>query len=275
MKMEECRHGNQAPQDMLLTLPESQGGLGRHKCPNCAYQFGIAEVDQKIAAQGKIIPCAHGNYAPEGLLIQLGESQGGSGRHKCVICAYQAGRANARGLAHEDAWVPRQKEQKGSIEKIATPTAKLATRDPDWWKQEAERRKEIGDLGEALVLEYEKSYLISMNRPDLANRVTHVSKDEGDHMGYDVRSYGADGVVKYIEVKTTTRGIESPFYMTENERMFSVAHVGTYCVYRLFGLDEALEKASFYIIDGDIMEKLELQPISYQVMLKGIQATIE
>jgi len=35
MRMEECRHGNKAPLDMLLALPESQGGLGRHKCPNC------------------------------------------------------------------------------------------------------------------------------------------------------------------------------------------------------------------------------------------------
>jgi len=157
MKMEKCRHGTRAPKKMLIGLPELQGGLGRHKCANCAYQLGISELEEKIENHGKIIPCAHENYAPEKLLLALSESQGGSGRHKCVICAYQEGRAAARGLSREAAWVPRKQGQRGSITVTERPTVPPAAQDEDWWKRDNERRKEIGDLGEVLVLEYEKT----------------------------------------------------------------------------------------------------------------------
>lgn len=35
--------------------------------------------------------CRHGNDAPSTLLANLPPSQGGSGRHKCPVCAYRAG----------------------------------------------------------------------------------------------------------------------------------------------------------------------------------------
>ena len=35
--------------------------------------------------------CTHGKQAPRDLLRELPEYQGGTGRHACVICAYEAG----------------------------------------------------------------------------------------------------------------------------------------------------------------------------------------
>ena len=35
--------------------------------------------------------CKHEKAAPKDLLESLPESQGGTARHKCVICAYNAG----------------------------------------------------------------------------------------------------------------------------------------------------------------------------------------
>ena len=268
MQMEECRHGNLAPRNLLVRLPESQGGLGRHKCPNCAFQLGVAELDEQLVNQGPIITCAHGNHAPEKILLALGESQGGSGRHKCVVCAYQEGRASARGLAQKDAWIPKKEDQKGSITQTSPPKSTSTELDPDWWIKEAERRKEIGDLGEALVLEYEKSLLISLDRPDLANRVTQVSKAEGDHVGYDIRSYRANGALKYIEVKATTSGIDSHFYISGNELKVARNNEEEYCIYRLFDLDEEKRTATFYVIEGGVAERLHLEPVSYQAYLK-------
>jgi len=35
--------------------------------------------------------CKHGNSAPKSVLDNLEDSQGGTGRHKCTICAYKEG----------------------------------------------------------------------------------------------------------------------------------------------------------------------------------------
>ncbi len=40
--------------------------------------------------------CDHGKSAPVELLQSLHDSQAGVGRHKCVICAYQAGLMRGR-----------------------------------------------------------------------------------------------------------------------------------------------------------------------------------
>ncbi len=38
---ETCRHGREAPTEVLLALPASQAYPGRHKCATCAFQFGF------------------------------------------------------------------------------------------------------------------------------------------------------------------------------------------------------------------------------------------
>jgi hypothetical protein len=35
--------------------------------------------------------CKHGRQAPRGVLDDLPDSQAGTGRHKCAVCAYEAG----------------------------------------------------------------------------------------------------------------------------------------------------------------------------------------
>jgi len=42
--------------------------------------------------------CEHGKSAPPEMYDQLHDSQAGTGRHKCVVCAYQSG--YERGLKH-------------------------------------------------------------------------------------------------------------------------------------------------------------------------------
>lgn len=269
METEKCRHGKIAPIKMLEDLPFSQGGMGRHKCATCAYQLAINEADKEIDSYGDIVKCSHGNYAPEKILLSVPGNQGGTGRHKCVVCAYQAGRANARSIVHDAAWTPRTNKEKGSITLVKkSQDKKQIKKDDDWWKKDEERLKEIGELGERLVFEYEKTFLLSKNRHDLANKVTHVSKVEGDYVGYDIRSYTKDGKVKYIEVKTTVNGVDTPFSMSENEKCFAVDNKDNYYIYRLFDLDEENEKAHFYIAIGTVFDHFNLYPTEYRVELK-------
>ena len=46
-----------------------------------------------------------------------------------------------------------------------------------------EKKKKTGELGEELVLEYEKKRLSELGRTDLVNSIEHVSKTQGDGTG--------------------------------------------------------------------------------------------
>jgi hypothetical protein len=43
MPNETCKHGSEAPQDVLDRLPYSQAGLGHHKCAICAFEEGFTK----------------------------------------------------------------------------------------------------------------------------------------------------------------------------------------------------------------------------------------
>ena len=87
-----------------------------------------------------------------------------------------------------------------------------ARKSPDYSIRDNNNKK-LGDLGEELVLRFEKKSLVDANRQDLADKVIHVSKVEGDGAGYDIKSYDVDGSIKYIEVKSTRGNINTDFFM--------------------------------------------------------------
>lgn len=266
MATETCRHGTDAPQEMLAGLPESQGGLGRHRCAACAYDLGTREFSGSVASRGTMVRCSHGRFAPEAILQTLRENQGGTGRHKCVVCAYQAGRANGRGLPNETAWSPKQGLEEGVLNDAVPPRRPAREPPSDLGSVDHERNKRIGDMGESLVLDAEISSLLHAGRADLANRVTHVAVEEGDAAGYDIRSYYPDGRVKYIEVKTTTGPSETPFFLTENERSFASQHPEQYHLYRLYELKETPLSATRYVVRGRPEDHFTLTPNQYRVI---------
>lgn len=83
------------------------------------------------------------------------------------------------------------------------------------------RNRTLGKAGESLVLEYEKRFLQSIDRKDLAEQVRWVSEIEGDGAGYDILSFDDRGCKKHIEVKTTIGGNRTPFFVTRNEHNHS------------------------------------------------------
>ena len=44
---------------------------------------------------------------------------------------------------------------------------------------------------------------VDLGKKDLADSLEQVSITKGDGTGYDVKSFNADGTVRFIEVKTT------------------------------------------------------------------------
>ena len=90
----------------------------------------------------------------------------------------------------------------------------------DYLQREAQNQV-LGAAGEEFVLRYEHWRLRQLGQPTLAERVEHVSRSRGDGLGYDILSFEADGRERFIEVKTTNFGKETPFFVSRGELQFS------------------------------------------------------
>lgn len=91
--MVQCIHGSPlhfAPNDVVGSLPESQGTIARHRCVICSYVAGI-NVSRGAPYVEEFSTCRHGSIAPVTMIEALPIYQGSAGRHKCVHCAYNAG----------------------------------------------------------------------------------------------------------------------------------------------------------------------------------------
>jgi hypothetical protein len=97
--------------------------------------------------------------------------------------------------------------------------------------------KALGLYGEELVLEYEKWNLIKCGKDVLADKIEWISKEVGDGAGFDILSKNLNGTDKYIEVKTTRLGKETPFFFSSNELQFSINKASYYHLYRLFNAE--------------------------------------
>jgi hypothetical protein len=95
----------------------------------------------------------------------------------------------------------------------------------------------IGIYGEELVIEYERWNLIKLGKENLADKIEWISKDLGDGAGYDILSRNPNGTDKFIEVKTTRLGKETPFFFSVNELKFSIKNARDYHLYRLFNAE--------------------------------------
>lgn len=130
--------------------------------------------------------------------------------------------------------------------------------------------KRLGDLGEIWVLEHEKEYLTNNKQQKLADKVTHVAKNEGDGTGFDILSFDIKGNKKYIEVKTTKGQANTTFYITRNELEKSKTEQDNYFLYRVYNFDEAKGSAKILKIQGDLSSICEV-PVNYKIKLKHKQ----
>ncbi len=97
------------------------------------------------------------------------------------------------------------------------------------------KTKEVGDVGEAIVIQHEKTRMVTLNREDLLHLIKKIP--ETFAVGYDISSYeGAGDIRRYIEVKTSiSRGklATRNFHMTPSEWSAANSLKKTYFVYRL------------------------------------------
>jgi hypothetical protein len=155
--------------------------------------------------------------------------------------------------------------------KVSPPQRQLMVADqaPGWMAQPVKRdylqreaaNQSLGMAGEEFVLEFERWRLDSMGYSKLASNVEHVSQTRGDGLGYDIRSFESDGNERFIEVKTTSFGKETPFFVTQNELKFSRFASQQFHLYRLF---EFRKQPRLFDLAGEISNHCLLDPVTYR-----------
>ncbi|SFT78242.1 protein of unknown function [Pseudovibrio denitrificans] len=154
--------------------------------------------------------------------------------------------------------------QAATIELTKPRSAVRRAQKLDYAERDANNR-ELGQQGEAYVFQLEKQRLEAAERPDLAEKVRWVSQEEGDGLGYDIRSYELDGSERLIEVKTTNGNRETPFYLSENELRFSKDVPERFVLVRVYNFSEG---PLFFELRSPLEQGVSLKPAIYKAVPK-------
>ncbi|RZU00919.1 DUF3883 domain-containing protein [Rivibacter subsaxonicus] len=130
----------------------------------------------------------------------------------------------------------------------------------DYLQREAQNRA-LGLAGEEFALSFERWRLAGLGAGQLAERVEHVSRTQGDGLGFDIQSFEVDGRARYIEVKTTAFGERTPFFASANEVRFAQENTEQFRLYRLFDFRAA---PRLFELAGAIERHCSLDPATYR-----------
>ncbi len=150
--------------------------------------------------------------------------------------------------------------QRDHVARESVPACRRAPVQRDYLQREAQNRS-LGLAGEELALQFERWRLVQVGAAQLAERVIHASRAEGDGLGYDIRSYEADGTERFIEVKTTTFGDRTPFFVSANEVSFSRERADAFHLYRLFDFRTS---PRMFTLDGSIDQHCHLDATTFR-----------
>lgn len=136
-------------------------------------------------------------------------------------------------------------------------------RDPDYEAIGRERTK-TGTAGEELVRKLEKEKL--SGTPYANNKI----EKQADGIGYDLKSWTVEGEELQIEVKTTTGGIDTPFYLSANEWAYAELpeNRNRYMIYRIYDYSIRHKTGKYFII-RNVAESIVKEPTVYKCRYKG------
>ncbi|HEY3813334.1 MAG TPA: DUF3883 domain-containing protein [Caulobacteraceae bacterium] len=125
------------------------------------------------------------------------------------------------------------------------------------------RNRALGKAGEETVLHFERNRLQAEDRADLARKVRWVAQEDGDGAGYDIRSFDRQGRERLIEVKTTTGGRTTPFYLSRNEYDLSKERMDAF---RLMRVHSFARDPRMFELKPPLTEAVLLSPSVYQAI---------
>ena len=148
---------------------------------------------------------------------------------------------------------------------------KLVGRHVDY-KKLGEKKTSIGAAGELLVLE-----MLREQYEGTDTIIEHVSKTEGDGLGYDIRVTVLlpEKHEMRIEVKTTKESYVDGFYLTPRELNAArqclddeTSKKVTFYIYRIYNFDATKKTANIKIYEGFDEENFRLAPTCWKVHIR-------
>jgi hypothetical protein len=133
----------------------------------------------------------------------------------------------------------------------------------DYPALEASNRS-LGAAGEEFTVRFEQARLLAARKERLASAVERVSVTRGDGLGFDVLSYEPDGRERWIEVKTTSYGPATPFFVTRNEVDVSRRDAERFRLFRVF---DFRRRPRLFEKPGQIEHSFWLDPVQFSARL--------
>lgn len=136
------------------------------------------------------------------------------------------------------------------------------------WAAKDEANRNLGLIGEKLVIAHEQDRLKKLGLNHLSNKIEHVALKE-PNAGYDVRSYDNAGNEIYIEVKTTKGSASNAFYISKNEVETSKGLGKKYWIYRVHSRNAKTGNWQVYKLNGPVDQLFDLEPEIYSARVKS------
>ncbi len=131
------------------------------------------------------------------------------------------------------------------------------------------RNRNLGNAGEAFVVEVERKRLEEADRKELARKIRWVAAEDGDGAGYDILSFNTSGSEHLIEVKTTNGASRTPFFLTTNECDMSRERTLHWKIYRvhMFARDPRI-----FMISPPLESSVLLTPTTWRASFHSTQS---
>ncbi|WP_417588792.1 DUF3883 domain-containing protein [Owenweeksia hongkongensis] len=133
------------------------------------------------------------------------------------------------------------------------------------WQRKLGESSALGTSGESLVIAHEKRKLNELGLYDEAEKVVKVNDGEG----YDIKSFDEHGSEIHIEVKTTMRQADEPFYMSINEQAYFTQHPKGYFLFRVYEYNAGNNTGKFYKKNADELLEFTFSPTNFEVSIQG------
>lgn len=138
------------------------------------------------------------------------------------------------------------------------------------YEKENRLLKQLGDMGEDLVVKYESKRLELLGLTKKAKKVERVSL-KSDAFGYDILSFNDDESERYIEVKATrAKAGTANFFLTLNELNTAKVKQENYYIYMVY--DILSKNPQIWIIANPFSPENKdvlMEPVNYRVKINA------